>query len=125
MRSINELGLDLEREEVRKKVLDFLMGANVEFKFLPTDSTEYKGKIIGYRKEKDIPDFSLPILAVADDFPVGWRHLDKFDTVIYGANSETEKVFTHISYIRIPDILADALVRFVKGGIISGYIQSI
>ena len=120
MRLINELDLDLESVDVRKKVVDFLMGANVEFEYLDLDSIDCRGKIIGCRNEMGRPDFSLIILAVRDDFPFGWRQLDGFDNIIYGANSETKKVFANILDIVISDILADALVTFVKGKTISG-----
>ena len=114
MKSINELGLDLEKVEVRKKVVNALLGANVEFEYSGLDSIDCRGKIIGYRNEIGRPDFYIIILAVWDDFPFGWRQLDEFDTVIYGEYSERKKAFIHIPYIQIPDILADALVGFVK-----------
>lgn len=120
MRSINELGLDLGSVEVRKRVIDFLTGADVEFKYPGLDSTDHKGKIIGYRNEIGGPSFSIIILAVGEDFPVGWPYVNEFDTIISGVNSKTEKAFTHISYIQIPDILADALVAFITGKTISG-----
>lgn len=120
MKSISELGLDLERVEVRKRVMDFLMGANVEFKDFGLDSTDHKGKIIGYRNDPERPNFSTMILTVGDGLPFGWwRSLDKFDNIIYGVDSEAKKVFVHITDILISDILADTLVMFVKGKTIS------
>ena len=119
MRSINELGLDLGSIEVRKRVIDFLTGVNVEFKYTDLDSIDCRGKIIGYRNDPVRPKFNLMILAVWDDFPFGWRSLDAFDTIIYGANSDTKKVFVPITDILISDILADTLVMFVKGKTIS------
>lgn len=120
MKAINKLGLDLENIEVRERVLDFLMGANVEFKDSRLDYTDRKGKIIGYRNDQEGPDFSLLMLAVWDDLPFGRRYLDEFDTLISGANLETKKVFVHISDIQISDILADTLVTFIAGKTISG-----
>lgn len=120
MRSINELGLDLERDEVRERIVDFLMGANVEFKDSRLDYTDRKGKIIGYRNDQEGPDFSLLMLTVWDDLPFGRRYLEEFDTLICGANLETKKVFVHISDIQISDVLADTLVMFVNGRTISG-----
>ena len=119
MKSINRLGLDLESVEVREKIVDFLMGVSVEFEYPDLDSIDCRGRIIGYRNRRGQPDFSRIILAVWDDFPAGWRQLDEFDTVIYGANSETKKAFVGISHILISDILADTLVMFVKGKTIS------
>ena len=119
MRSIDELGLDLKSVEVREKIVDFLMGVNVEFKYEDLDPIDCRGKIIGYRNRGVYPDFSRLILAVRDDFPSGWRQLDEFDTIILGMDSETEKRFVHISDILISDILADTLVMFVKGKTIS------
>lgn len=119
MKSISELGLDLENIEVRKRVVDFLMGVNVEFEYPELDSIDCRGEIIGYRNRIGGSDFSLLMLAVRSDFPFMWRHLDEFDTVIYGADSETKKIFVHISNIQIPDILADTLVMFIKGETIS------
>ena len=119
MRSINELGLDLENVEVRKKVVDFLIGANIDFECSGLDSMDCKGKIIGYRNEIGRPDFFIIILAVRDDFPFGWRQLDEFDNVIFDGYSETKKAFVHIPYIQISDILADTLVMFIKGKTIS------
>ena len=120
MRSINELGLDLKSVEVREKIVDFLMGVNVEFKHPGLDPIDCRGRIIGYRNRRGQPDFFRIILAVWDDFPSGWRQLDEFDTVILGRNSETKKVFAYITDILISDILADTLVMFVKGKTISG-----
>lgn len=119
MRSINELGLDLGSVEVRKRVVDFLTGVNVEFKYTDLDSIDCRGRVIGYRNRPGEPDFTPLILAVGDDFPCGWRYLDKFDNIIYGVDSETKKVFAYISDIQISDILADTLVMFVKGKTIS------
>ena len=119
MRSINELGLDLESVEVREKVVNFLMGVNVEFKHPGLDSIDCRGKIIGYRNRRGYPDFSRIILAVWDDFPDGWRQLDEFDTVIYGRGSETKKVLVHTTDIVISNILADTLVMSIKGKTIS------
>ena len=73
MRSINELGLDLEKVEVRKKVVNFLMGANVEFKYHSLDYVDCKGKIIGYRNNHELPDFYLIILAVGGAYSFGWQ----------------------------------------------------
>ena len=120
MKSISELGLDLERDEVRKKVVDFLMGVSVEFEHPTLDSIDCRGRIIGYRNRRGQPDFSRVILAVWDDFPAGWRQLDEFDTVIFGRGLETKKMLVHISDILIPDIIENALVAFVKGETISG-----
>lgn len=119
MKSISELGLDLKSVEVRKMVVDFLMGVSVEFKHPELDSIDCRGKIIGYRSNIEMPDFSLLILAVWSDFPFGWRHLDELDTIIYGEDSETKKVFANIRDIQISDILADTLVLFIKGKTIS------
>ena len=120
MRSISELGLDLESVEVREKIVDFLMGVSVEFKHPELDSIDCRGRIIGYRNEKNRRDFTLLILAVWEDLPSGWRSLDKFDNIIMGEYSERKKEFVHITDILISDILADALVMFVKGKTISG-----
>ena len=119
MKAIKELGVDLENVEVRKRVLDFLMGADVEFEYSGLDSMDRRGEIIGYRNKIGRPDFYIIILAVWDDFPFGWRQLDKFDNIILEGYSEMKKAFIHIPYIQIPDILADTLVMFVKGKTIS------
>ena len=120
MRSINELGLDLEKVEVRKKVVNFLMGVNVEFKHPTLDYVDCKGKIIGYRNNHELPDFYLIILAVGGAYSFGWQSLDEFDTVVYSADMEARKTFALLAYIQISDILADTLVMFVKGKTISG-----